>query len=281
MATKWADVEEDDYNEVWKNEARFETEADEHGIRMITEYIERDGQTVKVARKVKQTTKIKRINLNVEKRREELKKFGKEASGLEGDAADTRVIEEAISIEPIKRVGGGTSEEYDKFLEEEAEALMGKKNKPGGIWNKFRANREAAEEGGPPTAGGAVGADGRDADGKYIPPSLRRAMGGDSMMASRLAEQKAREELTLRVTNLSEDVREGDLQDLFGVYGRLQRVFLAKNLETKESKGFAFITYYTRFDAELAIKKLHGHGYDNLILNVQFAKPRPDGPPGR
>mmetsp|Transcript_27159 Transcript_27159/g.75718 ORF Transcript_27159/g.75718 Transcript_27159/m.75718 type:complete len:169 (+) Transcript_27159:72-578(+) len=82
------------------------------------------------------------------------------------------------------------------------------------------------------------------------------------------------QEASLRVTNLSDDVREGDLQDLFSQCGRLQRVYLAKDQATMQSRGFAFITYYTREDAQKAIDKLNGHGYDNLILQVQFAKPR-------
>lgn len=49
-----------------------------------------------------------------------------------------------------------------------------------------------------------------------------------------------------KVFNLSDDVKEGDLQDLFGQCGRLQRVFLAKDMNTFQSKGFAFITYYSR-----------------------------------
>merc|ERR1711920_777374 len=82
------------------------------------------------------------------------------------------------------------------------------------------------------------------------------------------------QEASLRITNLSEDVREGDLQDLFGQCGRLQRVYLAKDQQTGFSRGFAFVTYYNREDAQRAINKLNGHGYDNLILQVQFAKPR-------
>jgi len=77
----------------------------------------------------------------------------------------------------------------------------------------------------------------------------------------------------LIIRNLSEDCREGDLQDLFSTIGRLQRVFLAKDVNGK-SRCFAFVTYHTRDDAQKAIDKLHKHPYDNLILQVQFAKPR-------
>merc|ERR1711924_160394 len=98
---------------------------------------------------------------------------------------------------------------------------------------------------------------------KYVPPSLRGK-----------GEVGPDQEASLRITNLSEDVKEGDLQDLFGQFGRLQRVYLAKDMNTHLSKGFAFVTYYEKRDAQKAIDKLNGHGYDNLIIQVQWARPR-------
>merc|ERR1719183_400455 len=104
---------------------------------------------------------------------------------------------------------------------------------------------------------------------------MRSGLGqGTSLEDLRLQEQRDRDALTLRVTNLSEDVREGDLSDLFGQFGRIVRIFLAKNPETKLSKGFAFITYQSKKDAEEAIRRLNGHGYDNLVLRVEWAKPQ-------
>merc|ERR1712139_403668 len=104
--------------------------------------------------------------------------------------------------------------------------------------------------------------------GKYVPPSLRAKGDGKGK------DFQQQQEASLRITNLSEDVKEGDLQDLFGQFGRLQRVYLAKDMNTQLSKGFAFVTYYNRSDAQKAIDKPHGHGYDNLTLQVQWAKPR-------
>lgn len=37
-------------------------------------------------------------------------------------------------------------------------------------------------------------------------------------------------------------------------------------------QGFAFINYYKRSDAQNAIDHLDGHGYDHLILKVEWAK---------
>jgi translation initiation factor 3 subunit G len=48
---------------------------------------------------------------------------------------------------------------------------------------------------------------------------------------------------TIRVTNLSEETRDGDLKDLFGRFGTITRIFLAKDKNTQQSKGFAFIRY--------------------------------------
>ena len=83
---------------------------------------------------------------------------------------------------------------------------------------------------------------------------------------------------TVRVTNLSEEVTEGDLQDLFARFGHCQRIYLAKDRQTGESRGFAFINFTNRKDGQAAIDKLNGHGYANLILHVEWAKPREERP---
>jgi translation initiation factor 3 subunit G len=77
---------------------------------------------------------------------------------------------------------------------------------------------------------------------------------------------------TLRVTNISEDTKDTDLRILFERFGAIQRIHLAKDKNTKLSKGYAFISFYNEKEAEKALKQLNGHGYDNLILQVDWAK---------
>ena len=43
-------------------------------------------------------------------------------------------------------------------------------------------------------------------------------------------------------------------------------------------RGFAFINFFAREDAQKAIDKLDGHGYDHLILSVTWANPSAQGP---
>uniref|UniRef100_A0A3P9LRS6 Eukaryotic translation initiation factor 3 subunit G n=1 Tax=Oryzias latipes TaxID=8090 RepID=A0A3P9LRS6_ORYLA len=107
--------------------------------------------------------------------------------------------------------------------------------------------------------------------GKYVPPSLRDGGRGrgESMQPNRRADDNA----TIRVTNLSEDTRETDLQELFRPFGSISRIYLAKDKNTGQSKGFAFISFHRREDAARAIAGVSGFGYDHLILNVEWAKP--------
>ena len=80
------------------------------------------------------------------------------------------------------------------------------------------------------------------------------------------------ESTTLRVSNLSDDTSEMDLEAMFRPYGGVQRLYLAKDKETNYSKGFAFVSFYTRRDAQAAKDGLDGKGWDYLILNVDWAE---------
>jgi translation initiation factor 3 subunit G len=127
---------------------------------------------------------------------------------------------------------------------------------------KYKARGLDEEEGSSPvdTPSGAAPST-VNGSGKYVAPR-----GGAAFAAER-------DDRTLRVTNLSETVKEGDLSELFSKAGRVQRVFVAKHLDTKACKGFAFVSMVTKEGAEKAIELLHGHGYDHLILRVEWAKP--------
>lgn len=77
---------------------------------------------------------------------------------------------------------------------------------------------------------------------------------------------------TLRVTNISEDTQENDLRDLFGTFGRVARVYVGRDRETGIGKGFAFVSFEDKSTAQKAMDKMHGRGYDSLILNVQWSR---------
>ena len=96
-------------------------------------------------------------------------------------------------------------------------------------------------------------------------------------------------------SKVSEFAEENDLREIFERFGRVTRVFLAKDRETGRAKGFAFISFADRSDAAKACDKIDGckffatwilclidderimlttllDGYGHLILRVEFAK---------
>ena len=71
---------------------------------------------------------------------------------------------------------------------------------------------------------------------------------------------------------MSEYAEEQEMRDMFERWGRVTRVFLAKDRDTGRAKGFAFVSFADRTDAAKACEKMDGFGYNNLILRVEFAK---------
>lgn len=78
---------------------------------------------------------------------------------------------------------------------------------------------------------------------------------------------------TIRITNLSEETQDSDIRDLFKDFGRIIRIFLAKDKATGNSKGFAFVSFESHESAQRAIRTVNGLGYNNLILSVEWARP--------
>lgn len=122
----------------------------------------------------------------------------------------------------------------------------------------------------------AVAASAGARTGRYVPPSQRE---GGSRFGPTAMGGSSRDELpTLRVTNLSEEVEEDDLRQLFGRFGRVTRVFVGRDRETGRGKGFAFVSFEMFADADQARQKVDGFGYANLILSVKWSQPRGEQP---
>jgi len=78
----------------------------------------------------------------------------------------------------------------------------------------------------------------------------------------------------LFVGNLSYDVTENDLQDLFAQYGTVTEVNLMLDRASGRSRGFAFVTMDNKEAAEAAIQALNGKNWEGRNLSVNEARPR-------
>jgi cold-inducible RNA-binding protein len=84
----------------------------------------------------------------------------------------------------------------------------------------------------------------------------------------------------LFVGNLSYEVTEMELQDLFAQHGTVTEANLMVDKVNGRSRGFAFVTMETDEAAQSAIKALNGQEFKGRALTVNVARPREERPSG-
>jgi RNA recognition motif-containing protein len=84
----------------------------------------------------------------------------------------------------------------------------------------------------------------------------------------------------LYVGNLSFDVVEGQLQELFAAQGEVVSARLSVERDTGRPRGFGFVEMAQDADAHKAISSLDGHDFMGRSLKVSMAKPRAAHPTG-
>ncbi|MBZ0281826.1 MAG: RNA-binding protein [Anaerolineae bacterium] len=78
----------------------------------------------------------------------------------------------------------------------------------------------------------------------------------------------------LYVGNLSYDVTEAQIRELFAPLGEITEVSVIMDRDTGKSKGFAFVQMVEDNAANEAIRRFNGHSLDNRALTVSEARPR-------
>ncbi len=80
----------------------------------------------------------------------------------------------------------------------------------------------------------------------------------------------------LYVGNLTYQVNETDLEQLFSQFGTVQSAQVIQDRETGRSKGFGFVEMDSEAEAQAAIQGLHEQEHEGRRLTVNEAKPRED-----
>ena len=83
--------------------------------------------------------------------------------------------------------------------------------------------------------------------------------------------------MNIYVGNLSYEVTEEDLKEAFEVFGEVDTVKVIKDNYTGRSKGFGFVEMPAKAEAQSAIEGLNGKELKGRSLNVNEARPRPEG----
>lgn len=82
--------------------------------------------------------------------------------------------------------------------------------------------------------------------------------------------------MSIYVGNLSYEVTEKDLNEVFAEYGAVKRVQVPTDRETGRMRGFAFVEMATEAEETAAIDALDGAEWMGRSLKVNKAKPRED-----
>jgi translation initiation factor 3 subunit G len=244
---------------------------DTKGIQIVTSYRlnpSNQKQLLKTVTRVKVSVATVRLAVACEERRL-WKKFGQAAIDEKAGVKSTVQSKDEILLED-------PNADADLQDEDPAAALSGNIN---AFWAKQQRRqlerKYGVDEGGDAAAAAdgwtQVGVASATATAKYVPPAAR---GLATAAGAAFKPERRMDDLnTIRVTNLSESTTESDLQELFQRFGRISRVYLAKDKETMQSRGFAFVSFVNKEDAAHAMEQLQGFGYDHLILKLEWARP--------
>ena len=79
------------------------------------------------------------------------------------------------------------------------------------------------------------------------------------------------------VGNLSYQTTEDDLRAAFQAFGAIERVSIVTDRDTGQPRGFAFVEMTNSGEAATAITSLNGTELNGRAMNVNEARPKPQG----
>ena len=82
--------------------------------------------------------------------------------------------------------------------------------------------------------------------------------------------------MSIYVGNLSYEVNQEDLSEVFAEYGTIKRVHIPTDRETGRVRGFAFVEMESEANEDKAIETLDGAEWMDRQLKVNKARPRED-----
>ncbi|XWS71642.1 hypothetical protein CRYUN_Cryun03dG0155700 [Craigia yunnanensis] len=276
---RWGELEEDDAEDLdFLLPPKQIIGPDENGIKKVIEFKFNDeGNKVKITT----TTRVRKLaNARLNKRAVERRSWPKFGDAVREDVGSrlTMVSTEEILLERPRAPGSKVEETK---VAGDSLAQLGKGGavlmvcrtcgKKGDHWTSRCPYKDLAPQAEgfvdkPAESETAAAGSGKST---YVPPGMRAGAerSGTDM-------RRRNDGNSVRVTNLSEDTREPDLHELFRPFGAVSRVYVAVDQKTGMSRGFGFVNFVDKEDAQRAINKLNGYGYDNLILRVEWATPR-------
>jgi hypothetical protein len=74
---------------------------------------------------------------------------------------------------------------------------------------------------------------------------------------------------TFKVFGINNDISEVDLYELFSSICLIKQIYIPMDWKSKDSKGFAYVSFFTDKDMELCFNKFNGIGYNHQRLRLE------------